>query len=340
MHRRAWLKLSTCWLIAGCEKRHAAPAAAGTQRVVLYCAQDVEYIETIMNDFRQATGIRVDIKGDTEANKTVGLFESLRRERSQPRADVFWCNEPLLMHRLAKEKLLEPYRSPAAADFPDWTRPDDHAWQGFAARARIIITQEALPKEERPQGLLDLAEPRWKDQAAMAKPFFGTTATHWACLYSHWGPEKTKDFGRKLKANVTLLAGNKDVARAVAAGRFKIGLTDTDDAIIEVQRGQPVDILYPDQNGMGTLFLPNAIALIKSGPNPEAGKQLIDYLLQPDIEKRLAEGPSAQIPLNPKVAAKLSIATPKTVASMKVDFGQAAEAWEAAQAMLRELFGA
>ena len=58
------------------------------------------------------------------------------------------------------------------------------------------------------------------------------------------------------------MSGNKQVAQAVAGGKLAFGLTDTDDAMIEIENGMPVAIVYPDQGEgqMGTLFIPNTLA--------------------------------------------------------------------------------
>ena len=74
--------------LGGCQR-------SDVQRVVLYCAQDREYAEELHADFTRTTGIAVDLRGDTEANKSVGLTAALLREKEQPRCDVFWKNEPL-----------------------------------------------------------------------------------------------------------------------------------------------------------------------------------------------------------------------------------------------------
>src|SRR5437660_76143 len=138
--------------------------------------------------------------------------------------------------------------------------------------------------------------------------------------------------------------GNKQVAEWVARGRtpagkpVAVGITDTDDAIEEVRSGRDAVIVFPDRDGksgprMGTLFIPNTLCIPKGCPNPKGAEKLIDFLLGPEVEARLAEGPSAQIPLNPKVQAKLppQIETPATVAAMRVDWGRAAELWDEAQ---------
>jgi iron(III) transport system substrate-binding protein len=159
-------------------------------------------------------------------------------------------------------------------------------------------------------------------------------------LFAYWGDDEAKDFFRRVKGNARIMSGNKAVAEAVGKGGLAFGLTDTDDAIIEVDAGRPVAIVYPDQGkeGIGTLFIPNTLAIIKGGPNPEAARRLVNYLLTPDVEAVLAEGRSAQIPLHPATEAELRVETPRTVRPMKVDFRAAADKWDTAATFLRGEF--
>jgi len=309
-----------------------------TPRVTLYCGQDEEFATDVIRDFETSTGIKVDVRADTEANKSVSLYEAIVRESKQPRCDVFWNNEIINMVRLQNQGLLESYPTSAAKPFPAWAKGPGDTWYAFAARARILLVNDRIPPEERPQGILELTDPKWKGRVVMAKPQFGTTATQAACLFEVLGKEKAEQLYRELRPNVTVLPGNKDVAVAVAEGRFDVGLTDTDDAIIEVQRGRPVTIIYPDQQTIGTLFLPNTVAIIKGAPHSQQARRLVDFLLSPEVEKRLAEGRSAQIPLNPDVQAKLPIQRPTQVRAMTVDFTKAAAQWDQVQAFLRELY--
>ncbi len=229
---------------------------------------------------------------------------------------MFWNNEILNTIRLEREGLLEPYRSPAAEDFPDWAKAPEGAWHGFAARARILIVNtELVPKDERPRSIYDLAKEKWRGKCGIAKPLFGTTATHAACLFAALGEEKSKQLFSGMKANdVQILSGNKQVAVAVATGQLAFGLTDTDDAIGQIRQGEPVEIIYPDQDDgeLGTLFIPNTVAIIKGGPHSETARKLVDFLLSAEVEMMLAEGPAAQIPLRPNVTAKTQVKTPRT----------------------------
>jgi len=310
--------------------------------VVVYTALDSEFSEPIFADFTAATGIRVLPKFDTEATKTVGLAEAILAEKGRPRCDVFWNNEILNTLRVEQQGLLAAYRPPAADAFPAPFRSPQGTWHGFAARARVLIVNtERLPKDSWPKSIKDLADPRWENQSGIAKPLFGTTATHAACLFAAWGEDEAKAFFHKLKANqVKILSGNKQVAQAVSAGQLAFGLTDTDDAIGEIEQGRPVAIVYPDQGegGLGTLFIPNTVAIIAGGPHPEAARRLVDYLLSPEVEAKLAFGASAQIPLNPAVKPDPRVETPATVKAMQVDFEAAAKQWDKAARFLREEF--
>jgi len=314
---------------------------ASPREVVVYTALDREFSEPLLDDFRRQTGIRVLAKYDVESTKTVGLTQAIIAESSRPRCDLFWNNEVLHTVRLAERGLLQPYDAPAAADYPAACRAPDKTWYGFAARARVLIVNtDLVPGRERPTSILALVDRRWQGRVGVAKPLFGTTATHAACLFATWGAPRAQDYFRGLQDHAQVLSGNKQVAAAVARGQLAFGLTDTDDAIIEQEQGFPVEIVYPDQqpDGMGTLFIPNTVALIRGAPHEAAARQLLDYLLSPEVESRLAEGPSAQVPLNPRVSVRPRVETPHTVRPMTVDFAAAAASWDEAAAFLRDQF--
>ena len=315
-----------------------------TTEVVAYTALDSDFSKPIFADFRERTGITVLPKFDAESAKTVGLTADLMAEAEHPRCDVFWNNEILNTLRLEERGLLAAYASPAAKEYPAIFRSPEGYWHGFAARARVIVVNTDLVAEaDRPASIEDLTLERWRGRIGIAKPLFGTTATHAACLFAAWGDERAQDYFERLKANdVQIMSGNRQVAQAVAGGQLAFGLTDTDDAIGELEAGRPLAIVYPDQQegGLGTLFIPNTLAILKNCPHPAAARKLVDYLLSPPVEAKLAAGPSAQIPLNPAVETKTRVETPKTVRAMQIDFKAAAAEWDKAARFLRERFAA
>lgn len=327
-------------LLTGCQSSES--------RVVVYSAQDPEYAADVFADFARVNKLAIAPKYDTEANKSVSLVVELLQEAGRPRCDVHWNNEPLGTIRLARKGVYEPYESPLAVDLPDWSRLRDRTGQAFAERARILVVNtDLVPVSERPKGLLELTDPKWKGKVAIAKPHFGTTATQAACLFEVLGPETAKAFYRGLGSNnVHVVAGNKQVATGVGEGRFAVGLTDTDDAMGEVLAGKPVAIVFPDAAGhpahsrLGTLYLPNTLAVVKGAPNPTGARKLVDYLLSPDVERRLARGGGYQFPLRrlPDFFPHPALAAGTTARRAEVDFEKAADQWDEVQTFLRTEF--
>ena len=320
-----------------------APQSA--REVIVYTSLDEEFSRPILAEFTRETGIEVRGKFDVESTKSVQLTQEIMAERDRPRGDLFWNNEVVNTLRLEREGLLAAYDSPIGREFPPQYRSPTGTWYGFAARARVLVVNTKLVEEsERPDSILDLIDPKWKDRTAIAKPLAGTTATHAACLFAAWGDERAEEFFRAVKENCRVLGGNKQVARAVADGELAFGLTDTDDAIVEIEAGMPVANVFPDQEpadggeALGTLMIPNTLAIIRGAPQRKEAELLLDYLLSPAVEGRLAGGPSAQFPLNPAVKERSRVAPQEPLVEMKVDFESAAAKWDDVARFLRDEF--
>jgi len=330
------LTLVTVVSLSGCMKKP-------TNEVVVFAALDREFSEPILTDVSQELGITVVPKFDQESNKAVGHVTEIELNKARPTCDVFWNNEIMHTMRLENQGLLEVYRSPEAEFYPSIFLSTKDQWHGFAARARVLIVNtDFLPDPaERPNSIYDLADPKWKGKCGIARPLFGTTSTHAAVLFAYLGEEKAKELLKQIAENAQVQGGNKQVAIKVARGELAFGLTDTDDAIIEIENANPVAIVFPDQaeDQMGTLLIPNTLAIIKNAPHPERAKRLVDRLLKSDIEERLAKGSSAQIPVSNSVEMKSRV-EPKEgeLKIMKADFSSAAEKWENAAVFLNETF--
>jgi len=290
-------------------------------QVVVYTALDQVYSEPVLKRFEKKTGIKVKAIYDVEATKTIGLVNRIIAEKSRPQCDVFWNNEVVNTIRLKNKGLLEPYASPQARYFPEIFRDEDGYWCGFAARARVIVYNTRLLRgRQKPRSIRDFLDRRWKNQTCMALPLFGTTATQATALFEVWGHERALEFFRNLKKNgVDLVDGNSVVRDRVADGTYMWGLTDTDDVYSGTKRGLPIDMLLPDQDGIGTLLIPNTVSLIRNAPHAGAAKKLIDFLLSEESEKMLARSGSGQIPLRPGLKPVSGIPSLEEIRPMKVD---------------------
>jgi iron(III) transport system substrate-binding protein len=286
----------------GC-RNHSSPRPEPTGEVVVYTSVDRPYAEPILREFTRQSGVRARPVYDTEAAKSLGLAQRIVDERPRPRADVFWSSEVVRLIGLKREGVLEAYRSPAAAEIPARYRDPDGTWTGFAARARVIVWNPRRVSRP-PRSLLDLSLPAWRGEVAMANPLFGTTASEAAALFQVLGPARARAHFRALHDNgVRIVDGNAVVADWVARGEVKVGVTDTDDAFSRIRDSKSLRMLYPDQQGIGALVIPNTVALIRGAPHSGNARRFIDYLLSREVEAALARGDSRQIPLRAGVPA-------------------------------------
>ena len=310
-----------------------------SREVVVYTSVDQVFSEPIFKEFERQSSIAVRAVFDTEETKSTGVLNRLIGEAASPQADVFWSGDPVRPFVLAKRGLVQPYLSPNAAGIPAAFKAADGTWTGFAARARLFLVNNNRAAGERPNSIKDMIQPRWKGQAAIANPLFGTTTMHAAALFAAWGDEQARSFFQQLKANgARITSSNGEVKRLVATGEVAFGLADTDDAFEAVRERTLVDVVYPDQEGIGTLLMPTAVVLIKGGPNPEMGRKLVDYLLTAEVERRMADS-AGHIPLRPDVNVPQGVKRASDLKAMPADYARVANEMERIQPWLRQWVG-
>lgn len=280
---------------------------ACAERTTIYVALDQQFSEPVLQGFAKDLGIDLKQRHDAESNKTVGLVTAILEDKDNQRCSVFWNNEIAHTVNLASKGVLEPYDSPSAKDVPARWRDPEHRWTAFAARARILIVNTKLVpnKADWPTSYKDLTDPKWKGQCAIAKPKTGTTLTHFCALWKSLGDDGMQKWIEDMQANdVQFLPSNGATMRMVRDGQKAFAFTDTDDFHVAKMQGFPVACVFPDQQvgGIGTMLIPNSVALVKGGPDQTNAKRLIDKILLRETEALLAAADGAQIPLRAGIA--------------------------------------
>jgi iron(III) transport system substrate-binding protein len=131
--------------------------------------------------------------------------------------------------------------------------------------------------------------------------------------------------------------------RLVREGVLAWGWTDTDDFHVAALAGSPVIAIYPDQdpgpNGeapLGTLMIPNTIAIPKDAPHLENAKRFVDWALSRKMEERLAHSPSAQIPVRSDVPAPAHVR--RDFHAMRVSYVELGQAMNRRVETLKNMF--
>ena len=240
--------------------------------VIVYCAQDQVYAESLLAEFSRQTGIKARAVFDSEAVKTVGLANRLLAEKNNPQCDVFWGNEELRTRQLAAQAVFRA--------------TNGFATFGFRSR-RIVVNTNKLSLAQAPRTFTELTNAVWRGRVALAYPMFGTTATHFLALRQHWGEAAWEAWCRALQANKPFLVdGNSVVVKFVARGEAWIGLTDSDEIEAGIREWLSVAAvpLSPE-----SLLIPNTVAVVRNAPHPQEAERLFVFLQSEAVAKRLVE---------------------------------------------------
>jgi iron(III) transport system substrate-binding protein len=330
--------------LAACEKKPAGPDAG---EVVLYSSVDDILLRQIVDAFVDETGIEVRLVGDNEAVKTTGLVQRLVAERDRPGADVWWSSEPFGTIRLAEEGLLEPYESASAEASIEGGWPEEYrgdAWYGFALRSRVIAYAKGRV-DAPPTSILEFVDPAWKGRVGMARPGFGTTRGHMGVLVTRWGEDGLAAWLEAMKANgLRLYDGNASVVRAIRLGEIDAGLADSDDVWAAQRNGWDVGMAL-EASGVGggqlrstgPILLPNTVALVRGGPNPDNARRLMDFILSERVEAMMARSDSRNIPVHPDLRAQFPDLLVAGAAS--IDFEAVADQVDEAMIICDEVLG-
>jgi iron(III) transport system substrate-binding protein len=301
-------------LIVVCALAVTACTPVDEPAVVLYVSADAHVARAVVDAFEAETGVRVQVVGDVEAQKTTGLVERLRAERDRPRADVFWSSEIFMTMELAREGVLAPHASPVTDAWPSAWRDAEGRWFAFAARARVIVYHpDRVAPEDVPKTWTDLKHTALRGRIVMADPRFGTTGGHLGAMKAYWDRSAFAGFYEAfllgLRANEVrmLPSGNAGVVQALIDGTADVGLTDTDDVWAAQARGARLALVYAahnheDEPGNGTLLIPNTVGVVAGAPHPVEAGRLVDFLLSERVERLLAESVSHNVPLRPGLA--------------------------------------
>ena len=267
--------------------------------VVVYCAHDASFARPILAQFERETGIRVEVRFDEEASKSLGLTRLIEAEKSSPRCDVFWNNQTLGTIRLRQQQVLQQYVSPNADRIDPRFKDPEGYWTGFAGRLRVWLLNTNNVAQVSQESVDQILARDSLSRVTIAKAQFGTTLSHYSVNAGASSLEELKIWHHDLiDRGIRVVRGNSMTRDLVAEGVCDLGFTDTDDAFGALDSGRPVQMLPIRVGPEGrTICLPNSVAMIAHCPHPDAARTFIDFLLRPQTELELARSTSRQIPL-------------------------------------------
>jgi len=253
-------------------------------KVVLYGSLETPVVDAVMAAFRKKTGLNAEY---WRASAMSVMNRSMSEYRAgNPLYDIVLNNsDPLLI--MANQGMIAKYDSPTASKYP---KDQIDARLGPISRYGIVgvLYHKGLVKpEDAPKSIEDLVNPKYKGMLVMADPTLHVTTIQWlASLHRIMAKDKTEKFIRDLAAmKPTLVESMLPVSERVATGEIPIGLTFVKYAYTAAKGGAPLDYVRIDRMLGDSHFA----VLSSKAPRPNAGKAFIDFYLDDESMKILAQ---------------------------------------------------
>jgi iron(III) transport system substrate-binding protein len=256
-------------------------------KVVVYGSLESGTVDAIKKAFEVRTGLTLEY---WRASATKVMDRALSEYRAgRPLYDVVLTNAAP-MEIMKKEGIFAKYESPLHAEFPKEI-VDKDGILGPAYRSNVVsilINTKMVKLEEAPKTLEDLLNPKWKGKLAMPDPTQHTTTTSWLANLEHvlGGKESAGKFIRALGATKPFLVESFiPSAQAVVRGERPLAISYVKYVLIYGRDGAPIDyVRLPKLLGEG-----HHVALAAKAPHPNAGKVFIDYFLDGESMRTMAE---------------------------------------------------
>ena len=236
---------------------------------------NITAIQPIMDAFNAETGL----DGEYTRISTSKFLPTILTEFQAGKlmADVLQAPLPV-MQMLQAQGVLSPYKSPAAAGYPEWTGKDDQIQIFGIEYVGLIYNRELVTSAEAPRRYQDLTDPKWKNKIVMANPASHATTIAWLVGLKEnifKSEAEWMDFLKGLAANKPMLVKSFGPTPApVESGEKAIAISMP--KYIITKAPAPLDWARLDQPLMGT---PRGISLTSSAKHPNAARLFIDYWL-------------------------------------------------------------
>ena len=283
----------------------------------IYEAFDTEEAKYYIEAFEKETGIDV-VWVRMSSGEVLARVEA---EASNPQASVWHAGSNTSHINAATKGLLAPYKP--KTDFPlaGNLHAKDWAWTGFYSGAIGFVSNTNFLKKKgvkAPTTWDDLMNPAFKQNVAMAYPYTsGTAYTTYATLIQMKGLDKTLDWWEKFDKNSIhqYTKSGTGCIPMTGLGEVAVGIAFSHDILAKgVNKGYPVVMTFPKE---GTGYEIGGLSLIKGGPEPELGKQFIDWCFTERAQNLFQK--YNRLPVNPKAKVAKGSVTLDQVNLIKYD---------------------
>lgn len=250
--------------------------------VVLYGSMATQQMRAMVERFQRKYGIPVQTLR-MESHALPGRLLTEARAQSY-KADV--VDEPgFQIDQLKRQKLLDTFRPPEAADMTAGTVDRDGYWVSMFLNTETLaynVNSVKSGKLPTPKTWQDFTRPEWRGQFAL----FNGSYEWFAAMLKAFGREQGMAMMRAYAANQPRMQNSHQLAEDMLGnGEFAAALnTYGYDIARDQARGRPVALVNPNP----TVIEVHAIAIVNHAPHPNAARLFERWLLSRETQQWVA----------------------------------------------------
>jgi len=281
MRKLVVLLLSSVFLVSNV---FAADLAKARQEGKANFYANITAVEPIMEAFTKSKGVEGIYRRISTSKYLATVLTEF--EAGKLAADVL--QSPMPVMQVLKDKgVFTPYRSPAAAGYPDWARKDDTIMQFGIEYVAPIYNKELVKAADAPRSYMDLTDKKWFDKIVMPDPSSHATTISWLVGMKESGIFASEDewmkFVKGLAANRPMFVKSFGPSPGPVESGEKLLAISMPKYIIS-HAPAPLDWVRVDT----ILGTPRGIAIAANAAHPEAARVFMDYWLSREAMQLLA----------------------------------------------------
>lgn len=255
----------------------------GGGQLIVYSGRGEELVEPLIDDFRNQTGIEVEVRyGDSPE-----LAATLLEEGEDTDVDVFFAQDPASLGAVAE---MLSTLSAEITDQVDRKFADrDQRWVGISGRVRTFIYNTGT-EIELPQTIDEVVDPRWAGQLGVA-PTNGSFLAFVAAMIAERGEEATLSWLTALADHDPVdYPGNSPIVAATDAGEIEGGLVNHY-YLLRLRAegaGQNAANWFIPAGDVGSLVMPAGAGILEGTDQPDQARQFVEFLLSQEAQEYFA----------------------------------------------------
>jgi iron(III) transport system substrate-binding protein len=288
-YRLMILLLAGILLVAACTPNNPPSVSANDPgSLVVYSGRSESLVGPVIQQFEDASGIKVEVRYGSTAEMAATLIEE---GRNSP-ADIFFAQDPGGLGAVSAAELLAELPGDVLDQVEPRFRSQQGRWVGISGRARVVVyNTNTLTPDDLPQDIRDFTDPKWSGRIGWA-PTNGSFQAMITAMRQVWGEDETRQWVEGILANQPITyENNTAIVAAVGAGEVEVGFVNhyyLYRFIQEEGESYPARNYYFSGGGPESLVMVAGAGRLENGKNEGNAIRFLNFLLSPVAQQYFA----------------------------------------------------